>query len=286
MHEFPEDYVQDTSFYEEAKKEYVPMSDGAELLHYYTNKNKDYTIFFVPGFNTGPFSWNDLWSHLYKDYNLYVQEKREMKSAKVKWGHKANMDRLSLDVKEAMDYLDLDEKKTFLMGPCIGASIISHAVATKKIEPLGVILNGPPKKFFLPKALLPLAYVLPAFFMGIIGKPLLVIWLNLSMPKGKQRDIYISNIRNATGMRWKKFLAVAWHDSFVDYPHVNCPALITGATEDRMHEAVIAKQVAEMIPKGEYVDTPSYYFAHYNPGAKEYAQIVKDFIEKIISIAN
>ncbi|MHA1303338.1 MAG: hypothetical protein ACTSPI_06525 [Candidatus Heimdallarchaeaceae archaeon] len=217
--EFPPDYKQDTSFYDQTTKEYVPMSDGAELLHYYfkhENDSERFTIFFVPGFNTGTFSWNDQWSHLYKHFNLYVQEKRERKSAKVKWSHKANMDRLALDVKEAIEYFGIDEEKLVLMGPCIGASIIAHAVAERFVSPAGVVLNSPPQKFFIPRALLPLAYILPSFFMAIVGKPLLIAWLNISMPKGKQRDIYIRNLKNATGMRWKKFLAVTQWDSFVD----------------------------------------------------------------------
>jgi pimeloyl-ACP methyl ester carboxylesterase len=279
-----EDYTQKKLFITEASSEYVKMSDEAELKFIFTKKGKHpckFSILFVPGFGTFYASWNDLWDELSNLFDLYVIDKRELRSSRVRWKHKATMDRLAEDLKDAVEHFKLDQKKLVLMGPCLGSSIIAHAVASKKLQPAGVILNSPPRRFVIPYTLLPLAYILPAFFMGIIGKPLIKTWLKITMKPSLQRETYLENINNASGMRWKKFLKITHWDSFDDYSLINCPAFVTGASEDRIHENKIAKEAAELIKNVEFMDTPSYYWSHYYPGILEYREKIEEFISSL-----
>ena len=279
-----EEYEQDSFFYRSTHHEYIKMSDGAELLVYYTRKGKHpskMNILFVPGFSTGPYSWNDFWDGIYEEFNLFVVDKREIKSSKVKWAHKGNMKRLALDLKEIVEYFDIPEDKLILMGPCLGASIIAHTVAEGFLKPVGTIMNAPVRKFFLPKALMPLAYIFPAFFMGILGIPLIRTWAKLSLPPGRQRKTYLENISNANGMRWKKMLSLSRWDSFKDYPKINIPTLVVGFPKDKVHENKITKQVAELIETSTYFEAPSYYWGHYSPGAKEYAMKVISYVSSL-----
>jgi len=278
------DYTQKKLFLKEASSEYVRMSDGAELKFIFTKKGKNssnYSILFVPGFATFYSSWNDLWDELYNLFNLYIIDKRELKSSKVKWKHKATMDRLAEDLKDAVEHFQIDQSNLVFMGPCLGSSIIAHAVASKKVNPAGVILNSPPRRFVLPYALLPIGYMFPSFFMGILGKPLIKTWIKLTMKPGLQRDTYLENISNASGMRWKKYLAITHWDSFDDYPSINCPTLVTGASEDRIHDNVIAKKTSDLIKNAKFLDTPSYYWSHYYPGVIEYTKEIKQFISTL-----
>ena len=100
-------YTTAALFYQKSSKDYVPMTDGAELLVLNSQTDtpsESINLVFIPGFSTGPFSWNDLWDCLYKDYNLFVVEKRELLSSKIKWKHKANMNRLAEDIENIVDY--------------------------------------------------------------------------------------------------------------------------------------------------------------------------------------
>jgi len=277
-------YAQKALFYNESIKEYVPVSDGAELLVYYTKKGKNplgLTIFFVPGFATGPFSWNDLWDCLYEEFDLYVIEKRELKSSKVKWKHKANMDRLAEDVENVIEHYNLDPKKTVLMGTCLGTSIIGRILARKRMTFASAVMMNPPRHFFLPKALLPLGYICPAFTMAIIGKPLIKTWLKLSMPSGNQRETYLENISNANGMRWKKFMAITKWDSFDDYAKIKMPVLVVATTKDKIHEAKIAQQATELMENATFLDAPSYYWMHFHPTAEIFTKKVIEYLEKL-----
>ncbi|MHA1686803.1 MAG: alpha/beta fold hydrolase [Candidatus Heimdallarchaeaceae archaeon] len=278
------EYVQEEKFYKSSTKQYVKMSDGAELLVYYTITGKHpsgFNIFFVPGFGTGPFSWNDLWDALHEQFNLYVLETREKRSSRVKWRHKGHFDRLGLDVKEAIEQLGLDLKKTLLIGPCFGASVLAHAVAKGWVNPAGFVLIDPPQRFKLPKALMPLAYIFPSFFMAIIGKPLLKLWLKATVPPGIQRTTYMEMTNNASGMRWKKMLPIAWWDSLQDYKQIKCPSWVIDAATDKMHESESTQYVAQNIEGTKYVQVSDYNFMHHNPGAKEFAKIIQGFIEEL-----
>jgi pimeloyl-ACP methyl ester carboxylesterase len=279
-----EGYTPAAIFYQKSTKEYVTMSDGAELLilHKKTDTPDDsINIVFIPGFSTGPYSWNDLWDCLHEEYNLYVVEKRELKSSKVKWKHKANMDRLAEDIENIIESLNLDLKRTVLMGTCLGSSIIGRVASRNNLQFLGLVLMNPPRKFFLPMVLLPIAYITPSFFMSIIGKPLIKTWMKLSLPPSQQREIYMETIRNANGMRWKKYLAITRWDSFDDYAQITSPTFVLGASEDKVHEDEIAREADSLIKNSEFIASPSYYWMHFLPGAEEFTAEVNKFIKKL-----
>ena len=277
-------YTTAALFYQKSSKDYVPMTDGAELLVLNSQTDtpsESINLVFIPGFSTGPFSWNDLWDCLYKDYNLFVVEKRELLSSKIKWKHKANMNRLAEDIENIVDYFKLDPQKTVLMGTCLGSSLIARVMARKNNTFFGLILMNPPRRFFLPTALLPLGYILPSFTMTIIVKPIIRTWLKMTMESSPQRDLYMEIIANAHGMRWKKFLAITRWDSFDDYAQIKCPTCVLGASEDRVHEDAIAREAASLIEGSEFIESPSYYWMHFHPGAGEYAAEVSKFIKKL-----
>ena len=81
----------------------------------------------------------------------------------------------------------------------------------------------------------------------------------------------METIRNAHGMRWKKYLAITRWDSFDDYAKITCPTFVLGASEDKVHEDEIAREADSLIKNSEFIASPSYYWMHFNPGAKEFA---------------
>ncbi len=270
-----ETYTQAEKFWKDTKKEYIKMSDGAELLVYYTNKIKDSkkkTIFFFPGYATGVFSWSDLWDELYKEYNLYVFESREKDSAKVKWKHKGNMDRFGLDIKETIDYFGIDEKNIFAIGSSFGCSQVARAVVNEGFNPSGILFNGPSTKFILPRKILWLAYIIPAFVLQFIGIPIIKLWISTMYPKGFQRKHYHDFVNRANAMKWKKTLPVSRWNALVDYAEMDVPTWIVLDPHDSLHTEEFASTIISTIKNSQLVKVPDYNYMHHLPGAKEWAQ--------------
>ncbi|UJG43952.1 MAG: hypothetical protein K9W46_01915 [Candidatus Heimdallarchaeum endolithica] len=282
---FSKKYTQRALFYNEAKKEFITMSDGAELYSYYTKKGKHsskFSLFFVPGWSTAPFSWNDTWDELYKYFDLYVLETREKRFSKMNKKHTGTMERHALDVKEAIEYYNLDLEKTVILGPCFGAAVNAHAIAEGFIKPKGSIFISPTLRFPIPRKLIPLAYFPADFTYNFVGKPLLKLWIGMTIPKGIQRKTYFELFDNGKGSNWKKSFPIINHNCYEDYIRVDVRSWLYGTMKDRMHKGGDAVKIAENMKNGTYVEVPNYYFMHHNPGSKEFT---KKIIENVKELA-
>jgi len=278
-----ENYSQEELFWKESTKEYVPMSDGAELLVYYTKKggqNKK-TILFLPGYATGVFSWSDLWDELHTEYDLYVFESREKNSSKVKWKHKADMNRLGLDVKETIEHFKFDQNNLFMIGSSFGCSTSARAMAEKWFKPAGILYNGPSVKFILPRKILWLAYILPAFVLQVIGIPIIRLWISIMFPKGFQKKHYNDFLGNANAMRWKKTLSTSRWNALEDYAKVPCKTWVTLDPDDSLHTVEFVETILSTIPDSTLVKVPSYNYMHHYPGARNFAKQIKELIESL-----
>jgi hypothetical protein len=282
-----ETYIQEKIFWEKSSKEYVTMSDGAELLCSYTTQNKSssgITILFGPGYGTGVPSWTDLWDELSPDFDFFVFDSREKSTSRVKWGHKANMERLGLDIKEIVEHFKFDESKLIIISASFGCSTLARAIVETDLNPAGIVFIGPSIKFILPRKILWLAYLIPSFILQYIAFPIVKLWINLVIPKGFQRKNYHGFISRANAMRWKKTLSIAKWNAMVDYEKITVPALITKDSKDALHTVSFSDNISAAIEGSRILEVPSYNYMHHRPGVKEFAQSLKDFIEEILPI--
>jgi hypothetical protein len=267
-------------FYKESTKVYVPVSDGAELLVYYTTKKPDgYNIFYIPGYGSLPMSWNDLWDELYKDFNLYVLETREKISSKVKWSHKGDMNRSGLDIKDSIENLDLDQKKTFIIAASSATLYVGRALAAEMIHPKGLIAIGIIRTPVLPSKLIYMSKFTPSFLINWALKTIGKLWLTMVMPKGPQREAYKQYMQNASAMRYKKTKCLTWWDATEDYKKIKTPTWIIGAVEESMHTEHESKLIRGLIKNSIYVEVPDFSYMHHLPGARDFAKVIKDIIE-------
>ncbi|MHA1303341.1 MAG: hypothetical protein ACTSQE_08420 [Candidatus Heimdallarchaeaceae archaeon] len=277
-------YTQKALFYNEAKKKYLKMTDGAELLTYYTKKGKHpskFNIMFVPGWSTAPYSWNDLWDELYQQFDLYVLETREKRFSRMKKHHKGDIDRHAKDVKETMDFYNLDPSRTITIGPCFGAAVTARAIAQKYVQPAGAIFISPTIEFPIPRKLIFLAYLPSYFAYNILGKPLLKLWMLLTLPKGIQRKTYFELFDNGKGSNWKKCFPLIDHNTITDYEKVNVKSWIYATQKDRLHKGGDAVTISESMLNATYVEVPNYYYMHHNHGAKEFSKMVIKNVETL-----
>ncbi|MCE7741962.1 MAG: hypothetical protein GOP50_05845 [Candidatus Heimdallarchaeota archaeon] len=279
-----DDYTQEELFYKEAERVYVPMSDGAELLTYFTKKGnhpKGYEILFIPGYSSVPMSWNDLWDCLNEHFNLYVFETREKITSKVKWKHKGDMNRSGLDVKEVFEGLKLDPKKTIIYCACSSALYVARALAEEWIKPLAVIMVGAVRTPKLPTKLVFLTHFTPSFVINgllrVIGK----IWISTVIKEGVQRERYKQYIGTASAMRWKKTSSITWWDGTEDFKKIDTPTLIVGAVEEDLHEDNESQICVDLVSTSEYLQVPSFLYMHHLPGAVEFTKQMIEYIDKL-----
>jgi len=280
-----ETYIQENIFWNKSRKEYVTMSDGAELLCFYTKQEKNpsgITILFGPGYGTGVPSWTDLWDELSPHYDFFVFDSREKSTSKVKWSHKADMDRLSQDIKEIVNHFNFDERKLIVISASFGCSTLARAIVGYELEPAGIVFIGPSVKFILPRKILWLAYIIPAFIAQYIGFPIIKLWINIIIPKGFQRKNYHGFISGANAMRWKKTLSIAKWDAMIDYEKVKTPALITKDSKDALHTVSFSDNISAAIVGSRILEVPGYNYMHHRPGVKEFAHSLKEFIKEVL----
>ncbi|MHA1198307.1 MAG: hypothetical protein ACTSQF_03050 [Candidatus Heimdallarchaeaceae archaeon] len=279
-----DDYTQEELFYKEAERVYVPMSDGAELLVYFTKKGthpKGYDILFIPGYSSVPMSWNDLWDCLYGHFNLYVLETREKITSKVKWKHKGNMNRSGLDVKEAIEGLNIDPKNTIIYCASSSALYVTRALAEEWIKPLAIIMIGPVRTPKLPSKLIFLTHFTPSFVINgllrVIGK----IWISTVVKEGVQRERYKQYIGTASAMRWKKTCWVTWWDGTEDFKKITTPTLMVGAIDEDLHVDNEAQICVDLVSTSEYLQVPSFLYMHHLPGAADFTKQLIEYIDRL-----
>jgi len=280
-----ETYTQEKIFWEKSTKEYVEMSDGAELFCSYAKQDENSngtTILFGPGYGTGVPSWTDLWDELSTDFDFYVFDSREKSTSKVKWSHKADMERLGQDIKEIVEYFKFDESKLVIISASFGCSTLARAIVGYNLNPAGIIFIGPSTKFILPRKILWLAYLIPSFISQYIAFPIVKLWINMIIPKGFQRKNYHGFISSANAMRWKKTISIAKWNAMVDYEKIKTPAFITKDSKDALHTVSFSDNISAAIEGSRILEIPSYNYMHHQPGVKEFAQSLKDFIEEIL----
>lgn len=280
-----ETYSQEKTFWNQSIKEYVTMSDGAELLCFYSKPEKNpngITILFGPGFSTDVPSWTDLWDELAPYYDFYVFDSREKSTSKVKWGHKADMDRLGQDIKEIVDHFKFEERKLIVISASFGCSTLARAMVGYGLNPAGIVFIGPSIKFILPRKILWLAYVIPSFVLQYIAFPIVKLWIRLIIPEGFQRNNYQGFIGGANAMRWKKTISISKWNAMVDYEKITAPALITKDSKDALHTVSFSDNISTAIEGSRILEVPGYNYMHLRPGVKEFAQSLKDFIKEIL----
>ncbi len=274
-------------FYKEAERVYVPMSDGAELLCYFTKKGKNtsgVTILFIPGYASIPMSWNDLWDCIYEEFDLYVLETREKITSKVKWSHKGDMNRSGMDIGDAIRGLKLDPKKTVILCASASALYVMRGLAEKWIdEPLGMIMIGPVRTPILPSKLIYMTKFTPSFLINWMLRSIGKIWIGTAVPKGVQRDRYREYIGTASAMRWKKTRWVTFWDGTEDFKKVKVPTLMVGAIQEDLHINDETKICVNLVETSEYLQVSSFMYMHHLPGAADFTKKVSKYIEKIIT---
>ena len=264
-------------------KEYVKMSDGAELLIFRNKKlDKRFNIIFLSGYAAVIEAWNDFLDSLMEDYNLYVPETREKPSSKVKFKHKGDVNRLAMDINDIICNYNLNEKKTFIIASSSASMFSARAIAKRLINPAGIVFLSPILQAVTSKKLILLTYIFPSWIMNLIFKGIIKIWIKTVLPDRVQYDTYKHYIDSLTASRAKKTRSLAYWDSTEDFKKIECSSWIFGDKDVSFHPKNDCHLINELIPNSKYIQVPYFGYMHFLPDAKKFAEQIEEFIKQII----
>lgn len=275
-YQFDKDYQGD--YEKEALELYITMSDTTQLRVLKSSAPQEthtgFTLFLVAGWGSVVLGWEEVLLEAMHYFDIVYLETREKRSSRLTKRSKFGIDRMSSDIAETFLQLGLDEKKTILLGSCMGATIIAHGLAEKKYDPWLSVLIAPPPRFELPPLTRYLVPIAPVWIFELI-KPLLKKWLKGKTESKEQAMKYIRVLEEAEGKKWKKVgKPIARPKYWHIFPKIQSRVLLIAAEKDKMHSAKITQKIRDMIPNAMYKDLGTNHNTH--------APILVDTIREVI----
>ncbi|MCG3227816.1 MAG: alpha/beta hydrolase [Candidatus Heimdallarchaeota archaeon] len=278
------EFPQEMTFIKQSTKEQIIMSDEQRVYCFYSNKHENEdktTIIFIQGVGPGVYSWSDLWDELYKEYNLVIVDSREKPTINLEKNKNCTVQRISLDIVEAINHLKIKDKDIIFIGSSLGAFYVAHCIGQGWIKPKGCFLIGPSIELKYPEIVFRLALILPSFLLEEVGKFIARRFIRNKVIEGFQKKVYFERVDKIDVKRWKKCSSIRKWKASEDYKNINCPAYIFSTTEDKYHRVEETEKVRKLIKNSKFIEVPDYNFMRIKPRVIEFARIIKELIKKL-----
>ncbi len=241
---------------DECKVIYVPVKNGEIRLIHHKPRNpiSIRPILFIAGWGTSLEVFEDMYEVFYNRVEFYFLETREKTSSKLfKRRAKITMKQNTEDIKEAIDYLQLNQTDFILMGSCWGSSIILDGLIERVFTAPTIICFDPMHKMWFSRFLLTFIFPpLPIFIIRWIKN--IVQYFSLRKRKDEiqaQRLDYTFN--NCDLRKWKNAAIPArkFH-LFGRLSAIKEDVFIFAGTEDNIHDKRFYPPMAKEIPNGRF----------------------------------
>jgi pimeloyl-ACP methyl ester carboxylesterase len=252
------------------EENFLTMSDGTtvRILQSYAPKktSNGFTIFIVAGWGSVVLGWDIVLLEAMKDFDIVYFETREKASSTLAKKSKNDIDRLSEDIKEAMETLKFDSSKLLLFGSSFGSAILADGFRKDKFDSFLNILVAPAIQIDLPPGLRYIIPITPHIIMEPV-KPFIRWWLRKSKSESpEQAAKYIRVMNEAESKKWKNvsmnFLFWKWWDVYAEVKH---DLLLIASEKDKMHEAEISQKLRELMVNSVYIDLGTNKKTHTKP---------------------
>ncbi|MHA1200802.1 MAG: alpha/beta fold hydrolase, partial [Candidatus Heimdallarchaeaceae archaeon] len=129
-----------------AEISYVQVSDGSEIRILQSSAKSDkkdpYTLVLIAGWSSLVLGWDPVLMESKDIFNIVYIETREKGSSKITKKAKFDFERFALDVKEVIEYLELDQSNMVMLTTSFSSMIIAYLMKNKLINPLLSIFIG------------------------------------------------------------------------------------------------------------------------------------------------
>ncbi len=267
-------------------KEYrITTSDGVSLnvIDFTPSKRTQGrpVILFIAGWISLISGWKGVLRELTPEFRTIYLETREKRSSIVPEGRPVSfaMDRLILDIGEAVEALIPKKQKFALAGSSLGASAIIEYCALDARHPDCAILIGPNAEFRFPKLL---GDVIPALSpkLYFAAKPIIKWYLrNFRIHRGEEEQMrkYENTLDAADPYKLKaNALAIKNYAIWDKLSRVKTPCVIFGATADTLHGTENLEKLRALIPKTDYIELASNTETH----SEKAGRIIVEYLAK------
>lgn len=235
----------------------VPVGGGTIRVRRIAGNGSGRPVVFVPGWGRIPESFDDFYSSVSSDVEIFHVETREKSSSRIdRSASRFDMDQFALDVRAVIDELELAARNPILMGTCFGASVILIGLANGTLAAGTVLCFDPAEKSWLPDpAVLALA-ALPPFLIDLLRPALRTVVL-AGMREQEQRARAAATINSAVIWKWRKTaLRMRKWNLFDHLQQVPNKIYVLNGSHDRFHDSAVFPAVADAIPDGVFIRVP------------------------------
>jgi len=225
-----------------------------------------YTLLIVAGWGSVVLGWDAVLTEAMKDFDIIYVETREKKSSILTKRTKHNFDRISEDISEVIQILNLDKEKLIIMGSSFGAAVLADGLGKNKFDAALNVFVAPSVQIPLPRFMRYFIPISPAWVMNLV-KPIIRRWLKRSRSENpEQAAKYIRVMNEAQPRKWKKVAVyyIFWKWWSV-YEKVENKILLVAAEKDKMHEADLTKRIGELMKNSIYINLETNKNTHTKP---------------------
>jgi len=264
-------FLKSESNYEKiADETYIQMSDDSQcriLRSQAPKKQKNgYTLLMVPGWGSVVLGWDEVLIEAMNDFDIVYFETREKGSSKLTKKSKTDIHRLSEDLLEVIQKLQLNTEKLIIVSSSFGTSIVAQGIALKKFSAKLIVFVGAHLRLPIPPGLRYILPILPIFLI-MLYKPIGLYWMKKKMTESPEHAAkYYRVTQEADPRKWKSFGKKAARLRITDiYPKIECNVLVIGAEKDKMHKIKDSIRIKSLIKNSAYLDLQTNKNTHDRP---------------------
>lgn len=215
-------------------------------------------VVFVAGWMSLIDGWQKVLREMTEDFVVYYLETREKKSSVIKGHAGFGIVDIGMDVVKLVDHYRLKQGEYLILGSSLGATAIVECCPFLNIPPKVLVLINPNAVFRVPR--------FARIFIRLFYAPLFVLFrpfvkwylrnFRLDMKADNaQYYKYCQTLDNADPRKSKKTVMAIWDYRIWDkLVMVEFPALIVGASKDRLHEPENIRRMVTLMPRATYLD--------------------------------
>ncbi len=221
-------------------------------------KTSNPSVVFVAGWVSQISAWQEVLLEMTKEFNVYYIETREKISSRVKGNVGYGVVDMGQDIVKLIEHFDLKNGEYIFFGSSLGATTILDSCRLLKSDPRCLVLVGPNAEFRVPKTWI---FLVTIFYppMYKLIKPT-VLWYLKNFRLNVKHDYaqfekYSTALDAADPWKLKKaVLSLAKYKIWDFLEHVKYPALIIGASKDKLHDPGNLKKIVHDLTNSTYVD--------------------------------
>ncbi|MGD9900679.1 MAG: alpha/beta fold hydrolase [Calditrichaceae bacterium] len=222
------------------------------------HKTSNPSVVFVAGWVSQISAWQEVLLEMTREFNVYYVETREKISSRVQGNVGYGVEEMGQDIVTLIEHFNLKDGEYLFFGSSLGATTILDSCRLLKTDPLCLVLVGPNAEFRVPKTWI---FLVTIFYppMYKLIKPT-VLWylknfrLNVKHDRA-QFEKYSTALDAADPWKLKKaVLSLAKYKIWDFLENVKFPALIIGASKDKLHEPENLKKIVRGLNNSNYLD--------------------------------